>query len=92
MTRLAEALDVDPPTDELVDAAGFEQMRARADELVPNSDTPIWRNATQFFDRARTGDWRDLVDERDLPRYDAAIRSLTDDDELIGWLHAGWLG
>ena len=92
MARLAEALGVDPPTDALVDAAGFERMRARADELVPNSDTPIWRSPTQFFDRARTGDWRHLVDDDDLPRYEAAVRSLTSDDDLVDWLHSGWLG
>jgi hypothetical protein len=92
MARLAEALGVDPPTDELVDAARFERMRARADELVPNSDTPIWRSPTQFFDRARAGDWRDLVDDHEVPRYDGAVRSLTTDEELIAWLHAGSLG
>jgi hypothetical protein len=92
MARLADALGVDPPTDELVDAARFENMKARSDELVPNSDTPFWRSSHQFFDRARSGHWRDLIGDDDLPRYEAALRACTDDDELIDWLHGGWLG
>jgi hypothetical protein len=89
MARLADALGVDPPTPELVEAAGFERMKARADELVPNSDTPIWRSSTQFFDRARSGDWRSLVGDDGLPRYAAAVRAATDDDALAAWLHQG---
>jgi hypothetical protein len=92
MGRLADALGVDAPTDELVEAARFENMKARADELVPNSDTPFWNDNSQFFDKARTGGWRELIDDADLPRYEAAVRAATADQELAAWLHAGWLG
>ena len=92
MTRLAEALGVEAPTDELVDAARFENMKARSDELVPNSDTPFWQSNQQFFDKARSGDWRALIGDDGLPRYEAALRATTDDEELVAWLHAGWLG
>jgi len=90
MTRLADALGVDPPTEELVAAARFDAMKQRADELVPNSDTPFWRSPSQFFDKARSGDWRELVGDTDLPRYDSALRAITDDQDLIAWLHGGW--
>jgi aryl sulfotransferase len=89
MARLAEALGVDPPTDELVEAARFESMKANADDLVPNSDTPFWQSNEQFFDKARAGDWRSLIGEAGLPRYEAAVRAATDDDALITWLHGG---
>ena len=92
MARLAAALGVQPPTDELVEAARFESMKARAAELVPNSDTPFWNNSAQFFDKARAGDWRELIGEEGLPRYDAAVATATTDAELAAWLHAGWLG
>lgn len=92
MARLAAALDVEPPTHELTDAARFESMKARASELVPNSDTPFWHSSDMFFDKARAGDWRDLVGDDGLPRYEAALRSATDDAALAAWLHDGWLG
>lgn len=91
MARLAAALGVDPPTDELVDAARFENMKARATELVPNSEAGFWVSSDRFFDKARSGDWQSLIGD-DLPRYEAALRALTDDEALIAWLHAGWLG
>jgi hypothetical protein len=89
MTRLAGALGVDPPTAELVEAACFDQMKANADQLVPNSDTGIWVSNEQFFDKARAGDWRALIGDDGLRRYEAAVRAATDDDALIGWLHGG---
>jgi aryl sulfotransferase len=89
MTRLAAALGVDPPTDDLVDAARFERMKARADHLVPNSDTKLWHSNQGFFEKARAGEWRTVVGEAAMPRYEAALRTLTDDDDLIRWLHEG---
>lgn len=90
MTRLAVALGVDGPTDDLVDAARFERMKARSGELVPNSDTPFWQSHEQFFDKARSGDWHALIGEKGLPRYEASLRAATDDESLIAWLHGGW--
>jgi hypothetical protein len=92
MARLADALHVERPTYELVEAARFESMKARSSELVPNSDTPFWHSSERFFDKARSGDWRALIGDEGIPRYDAALRATTNDDELATWLHAGWLG
>jgi hypothetical protein len=91
MTRLADVLGLEPPTDELVAAATFEHMKSRADELIPNSDTPFWRDNGKFFDRARAGDWRDIVTGEGQQRYDKALAALAG-DELASWLHRGWLG
>lgn len=87
MRRLADALGVDPPTPELVDAAQFERMKARAAELVPNSDTPFWQSSEQFFDKARAGDWRALTGDEGPGRYAAAARATTDDEDLLAWVH-----
>ena len=92
MARLASVLGVEPPTDDLVDAARFENMKARSAELVPNSDTPFWVSTDQFFDKARAGAGHALIGEEGRPRYEAALRSATDDEALIAWLHDGWLG
>lgn len=91
MTRLSEALAVEPPTAELVEAARFETMKARADELIPNSDTPFWQSNAQFFDKARAGDWRALIGDDDgLARYEAALAAASADPDLTTWLHTGW--
>jgi hypothetical protein len=91
MTRLAGVLGVDAPTDELVAAATFEAMKSRADDIVPNSDTPFWKSNARFFDRARSGDWRSFLDDDGLRRYDKAVVALAPQD-LSDWIHAGWLG
>lgn len=91
MARLAGALGVEPPTDELVEAARFEQMKARADQLAPNTDTQLWHSNQQFFQKARAGEWRSLIDEADLPRYEAALDAFVVEDELRRWLHDGSL-
>ena len=91
MTRLAEALGVEPPTDELVEAAGFDQMRSQADRLAPNTDGRLWHSNTQFFDKARAGDWQALIGD-ELPRYEKAIAAFAPDPAFVAWLHSGWSG
>lgn len=92
MTRLALALGVDPPDDDLVEAARFAAMKARAHELVPNADVQLFESSSQFFDRARSGDWRALIGDEGLPRYETALGSTSADDGHVAWLHGGWLG
>ena len=88
MERLAAILDTDPPTAELVDAATFDQMKRRADALIPNSDTPFWRNDAKFFDRARLGGWQAFLDDEGIDRYrESAHRILPHD--AWDWVHAG---
>ena len=90
MTRLATALAVEPPTPNLVEAARFEAMKARADDLVPNSDTPFWNSSVGFFNRAGAGQWHELVGDEGLLRYEADLAAHTSDTELIAWLRGGW--
>jgi hypothetical protein len=66
-------------------------MKARSARLAPNSDVDLWHSADQFFHKARSGEWRELVGDEGLPRYEAAMRAATDDEELVAWLHGGWL-
>lgn len=88
MARLAEVLEVDPPTDELVAAATFEAMKERADELIPNSDTPFWHDNRKFFDQARSGGWSSVIDAAGEERYRKALAALGR-PELTDWLHHG---
>lgn len=92
MVRLADALGVDHAGPDLVEAATFEQMRARADELAPNMDRSFWHDPVRFFDKARAGEWREFAaDDESRRRYEHAVGALAT-PELAGWLHSGWLG
>jgi hypothetical protein len=89
MRRLAAILGVEAPTSELVASARFEDMKSKADTLVPNSDVQLWQSNERFFDQARHGAWGPLLAGEGAARYEAALRRITDDEAFISWLHQG---
>jgi aryl sulfotransferase len=91
MRHLAARVDVTIHEEswlELVQAATFEEMRSRANEIVPNSTEGVWRDNARFFNKGTSGQWRGLLDDEDLRRYEARIMGLADPD-LIAWMHQG---
>ena len=91
MRRLADRLGIEVPEarwPELVDAARFDSMQARASDLAPNAGE-FWKDDTRFFRRGGSGQWQAVVG--DTPetdeRYQACIRELTDDEAFLSWLH-----
>jgi hypothetical protein len=91
MRRLAERLHIEVDDDrwpELVGAARFENMRANAVSVAPDTSNGIWNSNSQFFNRGRSGQWRELLDADDLARYDRRLAELAA-PELIRWLHEG---
>jgi aryl sulfotransferase len=88
MRRLAGLLGISVPEAAwpgLVHAASFEQMRARAGELVPAGG--ILTNDTAFFRRGRPGAAREVLTSEELAEYDARLARLASPD-LLAWLHA----
>lgn len=85
MRRLAARLDVEPPSPELVAAAGFERMRARADQLAPDTQG-VLRDRAAFFRRGSSGAGREVLGAAELDRYRARAAELAPPD-LLGWLH-----
>lgn len=85
MGRLAARLDLEPPTPELVEAARFEQMRARADRLAPDT-RGVLKDPTAFFRRGRSGAGREELGAAGIARYDARAAELAPPD-LLAWLH-----
>ncbi|MEW6470697.1 MAG: sulfotransferase domain-containing protein [Actinomycetota bacterium] len=87
MRNLANALKIDDLADlwpQLVEGATFEQMRSRADEIVPDSTHRIWQDNQRFFNRG-TSQWSRLLDDDDdLRRYWARASELADPD-LLAW-------
>jgi aryl sulfotransferase len=93
MRRLAQVLGLDAPArtwPSLVEAASFDSMRARADELAPEVKVAgFWHDNTRFFHRGQSGQWRSFMDDEDLARYAARVRTLAAPD-LAHWAHLGW--
>jgi aryl sulfotransferase len=91
MRYLAGRLGIDVPEDRwpaLVQAASFDEMRRRADELVPGITERIWRDNRRFFNRGTSGQWRDVLGADDQRRYQERLQELAD-PELSAWLHHG---
>ena len=94
MRRLARVLEIDVPEAAwpgLVEAATFERMSARADELAPQVTQGLWVDNRNFFHRGESEQWRAVMDPSELPRYRARLDALVDAD-LAAWLHTGWRG
>lgn len=73
----------------LVEAATFDRMRDRADQLVPNASRGVFRDNRRFFAHGTVGQWRELLDEGDLARYRQRVAGLAADD-LVTWAHRPW--
>ena len=72
MRRIAAFLGIDIDEDTwpvLVEATGFDAMRARADQLAPAVSSGIWQDNRTFFAQGRLGGWQSLPAEV-LERYD----------------------
>lgn len=92
MRRLAERLDIEVPEKDwpqLVKAASFDSMRARATDLAPNSTQNIWKDPQQFFHSGTGGRWREFFDDTAQRRYEARVAALTS-TEVATWAHFGW--
>jgi hypothetical protein len=91
MRRLAARLGVnidDELWPGLVQAATFEEMRERADDIVPNASEALWRDNARFFNTGASGQWKEMLDQEDLRRYHARVLELAP-AELATWIHQG---
>jgi aryl sulfotransferase len=70
---------------QLVAAAGFSAMRARADQLVPASGG-FMKDNTAFFRRGRSGAAAELLSEAELRHYHTRVEQHAPTD-LVRWLH-----
>jgi aryl sulfotransferase len=94
MRGLATRLDIEVAEShwrDLVDAATFRNMRARADEIAPDTTNAIWTDNQRLFNRGCTGQWRDLLDDAAVRRYGRRVSELVASD-LATWAHHGALG
>ncbi len=88
MRRLAAHLGINvrnrmwPP---LVQAASFEAMRTRADELAPGP-VGVLKDRARFFRRGSSGAARDVLSSDELAHFRARAARLAPPD-LLTWLH-----
>jgi hypothetical protein len=95
MRSLAARLGIDVPEPlwpTLVQAATFEDMRANADRLAPNTDQGLFKDSGKFFHSGESGQWRSfLADAPAHRRYANRVGELTT-PEVSAWAHRGELG
>ncbi|HZJ27699.1 MAG TPA: sulfotransferase domain-containing protein [Acidimicrobiia bacterium] len=88
MRRLARLLHIhvdEARWPDLVRAARFERMRARADQLAPDA-AGVLKSPARFFRRGSSGAAREVLSERELADYQARAEHLAPTD-LLDWLH-----
>jgi len=88
MRALADRLGIVVPEErwpELVAAAGFEQMRARASVLAPDP-AGIMKDTNAFFRRGSSGSGRELLTAQEYAGYLKRAAELAPPD-LLDWLH-----
>jgi hypothetical protein len=88
MRRLAARLGIDVPEErwpELVDAARFESMRARAEQVAPDA-TGVLKDRRAFFRGGVSGEGRALLTAEQLAEYEDRVARLAPPD-LVAWLH-----
>jgi aryl sulfotransferase len=88
MRHLADQLGFevpDPELPELVEAARFEQMQARADQLAPDP-AGVLRDRARFFRRGRSGAGAEVLAPHELERYRTRVQQLAPPG-LLTWLH-----
>ncbi len=77
MRRVAHALGIPLPQDwdDVVDAATFDRMRARADRTAPDAEFGTWKSNADFFRSSTDRRWDFLTDE-DVQRFDDLLLRL----------------
>jgi hypothetical protein len=88
MRRIAAWLEIEVPESrwpELVRAAGFAEMKAKAETTAPDP-VGLMRSRDAFFRSGRSGAAAELLSAEELAAYEARVASLIPKD-LADWLH-----
>jgi hypothetical protein len=88
MRRLASLLDItvpEPLWPDLVRAATFEHMKARADTVVPDP-SGVLKDSQAFFRRGTSGAGSELLTDEELAHYETRTAQLAPPN-LLAWLH-----
>jgi hypothetical protein len=89
MRSLAKTLDIDVPEHkwpELVEAATFDSMKRREDDVIPDRD--LWVDKSRFLHKGTSGQWRAVLDDEDVAHYRKRVVTLAD-PALLDWVQQG---
>lgn len=93
MKRIAKFLNIEVPDQlwpELVAAASFDNMKSKADRLAPQVTSNVWKDVGQFFNKGTSGQWRDILGDKELELYEQVMSERLHPD-LANWLENGRL-
>jgi aryl sulfotransferase len=88
MRRIAARLGVEVPEPvwpALVEAATFESMRSRSDDLVPDA-MGVLKDRSRFFRSGTSGTGRAVLSPGELRDYEERVAGLAP-PEVVAWLH-----
>lgn len=88
MRRVAHRLGIEVPEHVwpvLVEAATFDRMRSRSEELTPNT-LGVLKDPSRFFRSGRSGAGSEMLAPDELAAYNERVRALAPAD-LVAWLH-----
>ncbi len=91
MRRLAGRLDITVPAQTwpaLVEAATFDRMRERSDDLVPDERVGLFKDNRTFFRSGSSGQWQQWLTDEDVVRYEERVAALAPPD-LACWMNYG---
>jgi aryl sulfotransferase len=91
MRRLAEVLGIEIDAAKwpaLVKAATFDEMKANADRISPNSQQGLWRSNSEFFHNGRNAQWRGVLSDESLALYEDVKRERYD-PTYTAWMEQG---
>ncbi|KIN64295.1 Sulfotransferase [Sulfitobacter noctilucicola] len=72
----------------LVEAAGFDHMKANAARYAPGGGTGFMKSDADFFDSGTSGKWRGGLSEDEIAKYNAVIEAHLGPEERA-WLEFG---
>lgn len=69
---------------DLVHAAGFAQMKARADKTAPDTNFNMWKDNSAFFNKGVSRQWEGVLTDESLVLLDEALERYPSD--YVRWL------
>jgi len=88
LERIAVALRIEANErllSSVADAVSFTNMKTNYEHFAPAAGTGFWLDDARFFNNGTVGQWRGALSRESLEKYDARIRALLPEEDVL-WL------